>query len=43
MARQRKGCLIWRKSGWNALVTVTVDGEVVRNRRAFSTALAMAA
>jgi hypothetical protein len=30
MARQRKGCLIWRKSGWNALVTLTVDGERVR-------------
>jgi len=30
MARERKGTLVWRKSGWNALVTVTVDGEPVR-------------
>ena len=30
MARQRKGALVWRKSGWNALVTLTIDGEAVR-------------
>lgn len=27
MARERKGTLVWRKKGWCARVTVTVDGE----------------
>lgn len=30
MARQRKGTLVWRKQGWCARITVTVDGEPVK-------------
>jgi integrase len=30
MARERKGTLVWRASGWCARVTVTIDGEPVK-------------
>jgi predicted secreted protein len=31
MARERKGTLIWRaSSGWNAILTITKDGESIR-------------
>src|SRR5258708_39342272 len=37
MARARKGTLVWRKSGWNALVTLTKDGEAIRKWYALGT------
>ena len=30
MARERTGTLVWRKKGWCARLTVTVDGEPVK-------------